>query len=107
MTVVTQQDQFLRVCDRASLVDVAAASVKSDAAESSAKGSGPVDNYKGRILVEDSSGARFYVHEYRGRRTFLRMKRYVLDTGEAVHVIDADTFEISTTGERLRRVAEE
>jgi len=107
MTIVTQQDQYPREAICASLVDVARASVKSDAAESSAKGSGPVDNYKGRILVEDSSGARFYVHEYRGRRTFLRMKRYVLDTGEAVHVIDADTFEISTTGERLRRVPEE
>lgn len=66
-----------------------------------------MDNYKGRILVEDSSGARFYVHEYRGRRTFVRMKRFVLDTGEAVHAVDPDTFEISSTGERLRRVAEE
>ena len=66
-----------------------------------------MESYSGRILVEDSSGARFYVHEYRGRRTFLRMKRYVLDTGEAVRVVDAGTFEISTTGERLRRVPEE
>src|SRR5690349_1875400 len=42
-------------------------SVKSDAAESSAGGGGPVESYSGRILVEDASGSRFYVHEYRGR----------------------------------------
>lgn len=70
------------------------------------KGSGPVDQYSGRILVEDASGARFYVHEYRGRRTFLRMKRYVLDTGEAVRAVDDNTFEIATTGERLTRAEE-
>jgi hypothetical protein len=88
-------------------VDVPPASVKSDGAESSAsKGSGPVDSYTGRILVEDASGARFYVHEYRGRRMLARTKRYMLDTGEAVRPLDDDTFEIATTGERLTRAEE-
>jgi hypothetical protein len=67
---------------------------------------GPVESYSGRILVEDASGARFYVHEYRGRRTFLRVRRYMLDTGEEVRRVDGETFVITGTGERLVRVPE-
>lgn len=65
-----------------------------------------MDIYSGRILVEDASGVRFYVHEYRRRRTFLPSKRYVLDTGEPIRALDSSTFEIETTGERLTRVKE-
>jgi len=65
-----------------------------------------VESYSGRILVEDATGARFYVHEYRGRRTFLRVRRYMLDTGEPVRRIDRSTFAIIATGERLARVEE-
>ena len=65
-----------------------------------------MDSYSGRILVEDASGARFFVHEYRGRKTFLPVRRYMLDTGEPIRRIDAQTFEITTTGERLQRVEE-
>jgi hypothetical protein len=70
-------------------------------------GSGLVESYCGRVLVEDASGARLYVHEYRGRRTFLRVKRYMLDTGEQVRRVDGNTFEIVPTRERLVRVDEE
>ena len=70
-------------------------------------GSGLVESYSGRILVEDADGSRFYVHEYRGRRTFLRIKRYMLETGEQVRRVDARTFEIAGTGERLTRVEDE
>jgi hypothetical protein len=63
-----------------------------------------VESYSGRILVEDASGARFWVHEYRGRRTFLRVNRYILDTGEPVRRIDANSFAIVATGETLVRV---
>jgi hypothetical protein len=63
-----------------------------------------LDNYAGHILVEDASGARFHVHEYRGRRSLLPVKRYMLDTGEPVRMIDRHTFEIVTTRERLERV---
>lgn len=63
-----------------------------------------MESYSGRILVEDPSGARCYVYEYRGRRTFFRVNRYMLDTGETVRRIDARTFEIATTGEKLTRV---
>lgn len=65
-----------------------------------------MESYFGRILVEDASGARFYVHEYRGRRTFLPVKRYVLDTGETVRRVDERTFVIDATGERLVHVDE-
>jgi hypothetical protein len=58
-------------------------------------------------LVEDASGSRFYVHEYRGRRMVLPARRYVLDTGEQVRRIDGNTFEIVPTGERLERVDED
>lgn len=60
---------------------------------------------RSRVLVEDASGARFYVHEYRGRRMVLPVKRYMLDTGEQVRRIDGKSFEIVATGERLIRVA--
>jgi hypothetical protein len=66
-----------------------------------------VESYLGRILVEDATGARFYVHEYRGRRTFLRVRRYMLDTGEPVRRVDAHSFVIEATGEKLTRVEEE
>jgi hypothetical protein len=65
-----------------------------------------VESYSGRILVEDASGARFWVHEYRGRRTFLRVTRYMLDTGEPVRCVDARSFAIIATGETLVRVDE-
>jgi len=66
-----------------------------------------VESYSGCVLVQDASGARLYLHEYRGRRTFLPVRRYMLDTGEQVRRIDAKTFEIVPSGERLVRVSEE
>ena len=66
-----------------------------------------MESYSGRILVEDASGARFYVHEYRGRRTFLRIRRFVLDTGEPVRRAGARGFVIDATGELLTRVDEQ
>lgn len=65
-----------------------------------------MESYSGRILVEDASGARFYVHEYRGRRTLLRTLRYMLDTGESVRRVDDNTFVIERTGETLVRLDE-
>lgn len=66
-----------------------------------------MESYSGRVLVEDASGSRVYVHEYRGRRTFRRFSRYMLDTGEHVRRIDSHSFEIVATGERLIRVDED
>jgi hypothetical protein len=96
---------FTAMCQRS--LDGSLTPVKFAFAESSARGSGPVESYSGGILVEDASGSRFYVHEYRGRRTFLRGRRYMLDTGEPVRRVDSSTFVIETTGERLVRVANE
>jgi hypothetical protein len=66
-----------------------------------------VESYSGRILVEDASGARFFVHEYRGRRTLFQTRRYMLDTGEPVRRVDARSFIIEKTGETLVRVEQE
>ena len=66
-----------------------------------------MESYSGHILVEDASGARFYVHEYRGRRTLLRTRRYMLDTGESVRRVDARSFIIEKTGETLVRVEDD
>lgn len=64
-----------------------------------------MERYVGRILVEDASGCRFDVHEYRAERTILRrQRRYCLDTGERVSAVDANTFVIATTGETLVRI---
>lgn len=63
-----------------------------------------MERYTGRILVEDAEGVQQFVHEFRGRRTFLPVKRYMLDTGEQVRRIDERNFVIATTGERLTRV---
>lgn len=72
-------------------------------AESSAEGSGLV-KYVGRILVEDASGCRFEVHEYSKRSLLADVRSFALDTGEVVNLVDANTFLIETTGERLVRV---
>jgi len=60
--------------------------------------------YAGRITVEDASGARFQVHEYRGRRLFKSVRRFMLETGEAVTRVDLDHYLIAKTGEKLLRV---
>jgi hypothetical protein len=69
-------------------------------------GSGLVERYSGCIPVVDDTDARLYVHEYRSRRLLRRIRRYMLDTGEAVRRIDSRRFEIMRTGELLV-VAEE
>jgi hypothetical protein len=59
--------------------------------------------YDRSLEVEDASGARFQIHEY---RSWWLSKRFVLDTGEEAFRIDKDTFEVMTTGETLVRVRE-
>lgn len=60
--------------------------------------------YVGRILVEDASGCRFEVHEFSERSLFADVRTFTLDTGEVVSLVDANTFLIRATGERLARV---
>jgi len=66
-----------------------------------------LESYSGRVLVEDASGSRIYVHEYRGRRTFVKVRRYVLDTGELVRRVDDKSFVVLSSGELLVRVDQE
>jgi hypothetical protein len=60
--------------------------------------------YKGKIAVEDASGARFDIHEFMCRRFLKRATVFQLDTGEDVRRIDNDTFQLTATGETLLRV---
>jgi len=63
-----------------------------------------VESYVGCILVEDASGCRFRLYEYRHRR-FLSWKRYfILDDGEPVRRLDSDHYEVAATEEILLRV---
>lgn len=58
--------------------------------------------YMGSILVEDASGCRIEIHEYRKSRLFSRtVRNFLLDTGEQVRRLDDKTFVIATTGETL------
>jgi hypothetical protein len=61
--------------------------------------------YAATHVVEDASGARFQLYEYRGSRFFLRVRKFVLDTGEPVERVDFDNYVIAKTGETLVRVA--
>lgn len=60
--------------------------------------------YAGRITVEDASGSRFQIHEFRGRRFLSRIRRFVLDTGQRVKRIDFENYEVAVTGEKLVRI---
>jgi len=59
--------------------------------------------YAGRITVEDVQGKRFQVHEFRGRRFLKRVRKFVLESGEAVRKIDFDNYEVGN-GRRLVRI---
>jgi hypothetical protein len=61
-------------------------------------------HYAGRLTVEDASGARFQIHEYRGRHLFRHVRRFVLQTGEPVNRLDFDHYEVARTGEKLVRI---
>ena len=54
--------------------------------------------YAGSLMVEDASGARFQIHEY---RAWLFFRRFKLDTGEAAERLDDNTFKVVGTGEPL------
>jgi hypothetical protein len=60
--------------------------------------------YAGRLRVEDARGARFQIHEYRGRQLFRKVRRFVLETGEPVRRVDFDHHEVAKTGKRLVRI---
>lgn len=64
-----------------------------------------MENRASCIQVEDASGCRFHLHEYRRRPVLFGARRYVLvETGEPVRRVDEATFVIATTGEPLVQV---
>jgi hypothetical protein len=63
-----------------------------------------VVEYAATHVVEDASGARFQLYEFRGSHFFMRVRTFQLDTGEPVKRVGLDNYEIITTGERLVRV---
>lgn len=58
-------------------------------------------SYCRSLMVEDASGARVQVHEYRRWRFIAWICRFRLDTGEAARRLDEKTFEVIATGEKL------
>jgi hypothetical protein len=63
-----------------------------------------VVRYAATYTVEDASGARFQLYEFRGSRFFIPIRMFKLDTGEPVQRVDFDNYVISGTGETLVRV---
>lgn len=57
--------------------------------------------YVGYLVVEDCSGSRLRVRKFRGRRFFKPVVRYLLESGEQLRPIGGDTFEVTSTGEKL------
>ena len=57
--------------------------------------------FAGSIAVEDASGCRFKIHQYRVRQFFRTVKCFVLETGEVVERAGADNYVVARTGETL------
>ena len=62
--------------------------------------------YVGCIPVEDASGCRFEIYEFKIRRHLSRASCFILDTGQRANMVDENTFEIAATGETLVRPAD-
>jgi len=60
--------------------------------------------YAATHVVEDASGARFQLYEYRGHSFLRTVRKFVLDTGDAVKRVDFDHYVIAASGEPLMRV---
>ena len=63
---------------------------------------------RGGIRVKDKNGARFTVITHEQVQTGLGLARKVvqfkLETGELLDFVDANTFVLTSTGKKLRRV---
>jgi hypothetical protein len=63
--------------------------------------------FAGFIRVEDASGARFRIFEYRLRRLLREVSVFLLDTGEPVSPDGAGNYVVTRTGETLCVVEED
>jgi hypothetical protein len=61
-------------------------------------------SYVRSIAVADANGGHMTVYEFRDRRFLTKVRRFELDTGEAVEIAEADTFRVVRTGEELLRL---
>lgn len=61
----------------------------------------PLEEYVRSITVEDASGARYEVHEFRADSFLLGGRRFQLDNGEGVQLMSDNTFKVVLTGEVL------
>jgi hypothetical protein len=61
-------------------------------------------SYVQSIPVVDAKGDQTVVYEFRDRRFLTKVRRYKLDTGEAVEAVESDLFRVIATGEELLRV---
>lgn len=59
--------------------------------------------YRGSFGVEDASGARFQVDEYRIRRLFRPRACFILENGELMERTEHGDFTIVASGETLVR----
>jgi hypothetical protein len=61
--------------------------------------------YVRSIPVEDENGDQLVVYEFQERRfLFWKVRRFELDTGEFVRLVDEARFVVAATGERLSRI---
>jgi len=60
--------------------------------------------YVGYVVVEDASGARFFVYEYSYRRWFRTARKFQLEDKEPVRRLDDTHFQVKRTGEILLAV---
>lgn len=60
--------------------------------------------YVGYVVVEDASGARFFVYEYSHRRWFRTTSKFRLEDKELVQRVDETHFRVMRTGEMLLAV---
>lgn len=60
--------------------------------------------YVRSIAVADANGDRMMVYEFGDRHFLTKVRRFELDTGEAVEVAEGDTFRVVRTGEELLRL---
>lgn len=62
--------------------------------------------YVRSIRVEDANGDQLIVYEFQDRRLFFwKVRRFELDTGERVEVLDGQTLVVAATGEKLSRMS--
>ena len=62
--------------------------------------------YMRSIRVEDANGDQLVVYEFQDRHFFIwKVRRFELDTGESVKLLNERHFVVAATGEKLSRMS--